>query len=71
MNGAIDISRPRIKPLIAGVLPVSSLQDAPELWQMVEDRLKVGWSPEQISGRFRQEGFEVAVPVWIYRCVHA
>ncbi len=40
-----------------------------ELWQMVEDRLQVGWSPEQISGRLRQEGFEVAGPVWIYRYV--
>ena len=32
----------------------------PELWALVNGRLREGWSPEQVSGRLRLEGFEAA-----------
>ena len=43
----------------------------PELWQLVEDRLAEGWSPEQIAGRLRKQGVTMAGRQWIYRYVRA
>ena len=42
-----------------------------EKWALVEDRLKQGWSPEQISGRLRREGVAMAGYEWIYRYIRA
>ena len=39
----------------------------PEKWQQAEACLREGWSPEQVSGRFRLEGEEMAsrsTPSW-------
>ena len=41
----------------------------PERWAEVEDRLKEGWSPEQIAGRYRQRGERMAGREWIYQHV--
>ncbi len=43
----------------------------PERWAVVEDRLREGWSPEQIAGRFRQQGLVLAGTEWIYQHVRA
>ena len=43
----------------------------PGLWRMVEERLVRGWSPEQVSGRLRLEGHQVAGRQWIQRDVRA
>jgi len=41
----------------------------PDRWQAVEARLREGWSPEQIEGRYRLEGEAMASHEWIYRHV--
>ncbi len=38
---------------------------------MVEDRLREGWSPEQIAGRSRQQGLVLAGTEWISQHVRA
>jgi len=43
----------------------------PELWRVAGERLAAGWSPEQISGRFKKEGEPMAGRQWIQRHVHA
>ncbi len=43
----------------------------PERWAVVEDRLQAGWSPEQIAGRFQQQGEVMAGREWIYPSVRA
>ncbi len=43
----------------------------PERWEAVEERLSEGWSPEQISGRYRQRGEVMAGKEWIYQHVRA
>ncbi len=43
----------------------------PERWEAVEERLSEGWSPEQISGRYRQLGEVMAGKEWIYQHVRA
>ncbi len=43
----------------------------PERWAVVEDRLQEGWSPEQIAGRYRQQGEGMAGKEWIYPQVRA
>ncbi len=43
----------------------------PERWAVVEDRLQAGWSPEQIAGRYRQQGEVTAGKEWIYPQVRA
>ncbi len=42
----------------------------PDKWQFVTDRLEEGWSPEQISGRCRLEGREMAGRQRIYNHIH-
>ncbi len=37
----------------------------PHRWQVVEDRLREGWSPEPIAGRVRVQGEEMASHEWI------
>ena len=39
------------------------------LWDVVEDRLALGWSPEQIAGRLDLEGVVSVSFQWIYRHV--
>jgi len=41
----------------------------PEQWQEAEACLREGWSPEQVAGRFRLEGEEMAIHEWICRHV--
>lgn len=41
-----------------------------ETWQQVEEQLREKWSPEQISGRLRQEGISISTE-WIYQYVYA
>lgn len=41
-----------------------------DLWEYVESRLRLEWSPEEISGRCRLEGKESVSPEWIYRYVY-
>ena len=41
----------------------------PERWAVVEDRLREGWSPEQIAGRYRQQGEVMAGKERIYQHV--
>ncbi len=43
----------------------------PERWAVVEDRLREGWSPEQIAGRSRQQGLVLAGTEWISQHVRA
>ncbi len=43
----------------------------PERWAAVEDRLQAGGSPEQIAGRYRQQGEVMAGKEWIYQQVRA
>ena len=40
-----------------------------EKWQQAEAGLREGWSPEQVPGRFRLEGEEMASHEWICRHV--
>ena len=39
------------------------------LWEVVEDRLALGWSPEQIAGRLDRDGVVSVSFQWIYRHV--
>lgn len=32
----------------------------PEIWALVEEKIREDWSPEQISGRFKQEGIAIS-----------
>ena len=41
----------------------------PGRWEVVEGRLKEGWSPEQIAGRYRRQGEVMAGKEWIYQHV--
>ena len=41
----------------------------PDRWQVIEDRLREGWSPEQIAGRARVQGEEMASHEWIYQYI--
>lgn len=41
-----------------------------ETWEEVEARIKEHWSPEQISGRWRQEGKQGASHEWIYQYIY-
>ena len=43
----------------------------PGRWEVVADRLKEGWSPEQIAGRYRRQGEVMAGKEWIYQHVRA
>lgn len=43
----------------------------PERWEVVEDRVREGWSPEQIAGRYRLQGEVMAGREWIYRHIRA
>ncbi len=43
----------------------------PERWAAAEDRLREGWSPEPIAGRYRQPGEGMAGKEWIYQYVRA
>ncbi len=43
----------------------------PEHWAAVEDRLQAGGSPEQIAGRYRQQGEVMAGKEWSYPQVRA
>ncbi len=43
----------------------------PERWAAVEDRLRAGWSPEPIAGRYRQQGEVMAGKEWSYQYVRA
>jgi IS30 family transposase len=42
-----------------------------ETWQMVEAKLKMDWSPEQISGWLKKEQLPSVSPEWIYQYVYA
>ena len=41
----------------------------PALWQLVEEKLAAGWSPEQISGRLLLEGQVMVGRMRIYEYV--
>jgi IS30 family transposase len=41
-----------------------------EGWALVEEKLRLAWSPEQISGRLKQEGVVIS-PEWIYQHIYA
>ena len=43
----------------------------PDRWEVVEEQLEEGWSPEQISGRYRRLGKVMACREWIYQHVRA
>ncbi len=43
----------------------------PERWEVAEEWLREGWSPEQIAGRYRQQGEVMAGKEWIYEHVRA
>ncbi len=43
----------------------------PERWEVVADRVREGWSPEQIAGRYRLQGEVMAGREWIYRHIRA
>ena len=50
----------------------SRLERQPELQALVLDRLAMGWSPQQVSGRLAQEkGYKVISHESIYRFIHA
>ena len=40
-----------------------------EIWQLVDDKLKQEWSPEQISGWLRRQGMDSVSHEWIYQYV--
>lgn len=42
-----------------------------ETWQMIEAKLKLDWSPEQISGWLKKEQLSSVSPEWIYQYVYA
>lgn len=40
------------------------------VWEQVEEKLRLDWTPEQIAGRMRQEGCAISHE-WIYQYVYA
>jgi IS30 family transposase len=40
------------------------------VWEQVEEKLLLDWSPEQIAGRMRKEGYSISHE-WIYQYVYA
>jgi len=43
----------------------------PETWQLIEAKLQLDWSPEQISGWLKKEQLPSVSPEWIYQYVYA
>lgn len=41
------------------------------LWDYVDSRLELDWSPDEISGRLKSEGRESVSPEWIYQYIYA
>jgi len=44
---------------------------SPEVWQLVDAKLQLDWSPEQISGWLKKEQLPLVSPEWIYQYVYA
>jgi IS30 family transposase len=42
-----------------------------EIWQLIETKLQVDWSPEQISSWLKQNQWSSVSPEWIYQYVYA
>jgi IS30 family transposase len=42
----------------------------PETWEVVEEKIRADWSPEQISGRLKKEGRAISQE-WIYQYIYA
>ena len=42
-----------------------------EVWQLVETKLRLDWSPEQISGFLKKNQMSSVSPEWIYQYVYA
>lgn len=40
------------------------------VWELVEQRLRLDWSPEQISGRLKKSGYAISHE-WIYQYIYA
>ena len=49
----------------------ASTRIAPSDWALVEEKLRQDWSPEQIAGRFAQEGPVQVSHEWIYQHIYA
>ena len=44
---------------------------SPEMWQQIEERLQMDWSPEQISGWLKKNQLPSVSPEWIYQYIYA
>lgn len=42
-----------------------------ETWELIEEKLRLDWSPEQISGWLRENGVDRVSHEWIYQYVYA
>ena len=42
-----------------------------ETWALVEEKLRLDWSPEQISGWLKGNSDAQVSPEWIYHCIYA
>lgn len=43
----------------------------PETWQLIEEKLQLDWSPEQISGWLKKNHLRSVSPEWIYQYIYA
>lgn len=44
---------------------------SPETWQLIEEKLQLDWSPEQISGWLNKNQLRSVSPEWIYQYIYA
>ena len=43
----------------------------PETWELIEEKLRLDWSPEQIANWFKKHGYVTVSHEWIYHHVYA
>ena len=43
----------------------------PERWELIEEKLRLDWSPEQIANWFKKHGYVTVSHEWIYQHVYA
>lgn len=43
----------------------------PETWELIEAKLRLDWSPEQITNWFKKQGYEAVSHEWVYQHVYA
>ena len=43
----------------------------PETWELIEEKLRLDWSPEQIANWFKKRGYVTVSHEWVYQHVYA